>query len=73
MGAALAKHLGNAPDSITDDLLVQKVFVKLRGAERQRGLLNSLDRACDRLPRAKAYIQRLISDLDEFGSFQAMR
>ncbi|MBN7137634.1 hypothetical protein A7A76_23325 [Lysobacter enzymogenes] len=68
-----AKHLGNAPDSVTDDLLVQKVFVKLRGAERQRGLLNSLDKACDRLPRAKAYIQRLISDLDEFGSFQAMR
>jgi len=68
-----AKHLGNAPDSVTDDLLVQKVLVKLRGAERQRGLLNSLDKACDRLPRAKSYIQRLISDLDEFGSFQAMR
>ncbi|WP_363799201.1 hypothetical protein ABU614_03695 [Lysobacter firmicutimachus] len=68
-----AKHLGNAPDSVTDDLLVQKVLVKLRGAERQRGLLNNLDKACDRLPKAKAYIQRLISDLDEFGSFQAMR
>lgn len=68
-----AKHLGNAPDSVTDDLLVQKVLVKLRGAERQRGLLNSLDKVCDGLPRARAFVRRLINDLDEFGSFQAMR
>ena len=68
-----AKHLRNTPDNVTDDLLVQKVLVKLRGAERQRGLLNNLERACDGLPRAKAFVRRLLNDLDEFGSFQAMR
>lgn len=68
-----AKHLGSAPDNVTDDLLVQKVLVKLRGAERQRGLLNSLEKTCDGHPRAKAFVRRLINDLDEFGSFQAMR
>lgn len=68
-----AKHLQNPADSVTDQLLVQKVLVKLRGAERQRPLLNALDKACDGLPQAQTYIRRLLSDLDEFGSFQAMR
>jgi hypothetical protein len=53
--------------------MVQKILVKLRGAERQRALLNALNKACDGLPRSQACIRRLLGDLDEFGSFQAMR
>lgn len=68
-----AKHLQNQADSVTDQLLVQKVLVKLRGAERQRPLLNALEKACKGLPHAQKYIQRLLNDLDEYGSFQAMR
>ncbi len=68
-----ARHLGNAPDEVTDQLLVQKVLVKLRGSERQRALLNHLDQSCEGLPRAQAFIRALLNDLDEFGSFQAMR
>ena len=68
-----AEHLGSNPDDVTDQLLVQKVLVKLRGSEKQRSLLNSLDKAFSPLPRAQAYIRRLLDDLDEFGSFQAMR
>ncbi|MFC5526764.1 McrB family protein [Rhodanobacter ginsengisoli] len=68
-----AEHLKNPADSVTDQLLVQKILVKLRGAERQRPLLNALNKVCDGLPRAQAYIRRLLGDLDEFGSFQAMR
>ena len=68
-----AEHLKNPPEAVTDQLLVQKVLVKLRGSERQRPLLTSLDKACAGLPLAQAYVRRLLSDLDEFGSFQAMR
>lgn len=68
-----AKHLQNSADSVTDQLLVQKVLVKLRGSERQRPLLNALDKVCNSLPNAQKYVRRLLSDLDEFGSFQAMR
>ncbi|MHA6909487.1 McrB family protein [Ralstonia pseudosolanacearum] len=68
-----AVHLNNAPEEVTDQLLVQKVLVKLRGAERQRPLLTNLDKACAGLPRAQEYVRKLISDLDDFGSFQAMR
>lgn len=68
-----AQHLQNPPDSVTDQLLVQKILVKLRGSERQRPLLNALNRICSGLPYAQKYINRLLSDLDEFGSFQAMR
>jgi MoxR-like ATPase len=68
-----AEHLKNPADSVTDQLLVQKILVKLRGAERQRPLLNALNKACDGHPRSQAYIGRLLGDLDEFGSFQAMR
>ncbi len=68
-----AAHLKSAPADVTDQLLVQKVLVKLRGTERQRALLAGLNKACDGLPRAQAFILRLLTDLDEFGSFQAMR
>ncbi len=68
-----AKHLGSDSSDVTDQLLVQKVLVKLRGSERQRSLLTSLSKVCSGLPRAQAFIQKLLEDLDEFGSFQAMR
>jgi MoxR-like ATPase len=68
-----AKHLKNAADEVSDQLLVQKVLTKLRGTERQRAMLDALDKLCDGMPKAKDYIARLLSDLDQFGSFQAMR
>lgn len=68
-----AKYLKNEADTVTDQLLVQKVLIKLRGSERQRSLLDGLLKACDGLPRAQAYVRRLLADLDEYGSFQAMR
>jgi len=68
-----AANLKSAADDVTDQLLVQKVLIKLRGAERQRTLLTSLDKACNGLSHAQAFVRRLLSDLDDFGSFQAMR
>jgi MoxR-like ATPase len=68
-----AQHLRNPSDEVTDQLLVQKVLVKLRGAEKQRGLLTGLDKLCAGLPKAQAYLRRLLTDLDDYGSFQAMR
>jgi hypothetical protein len=68
-----AQHLKSVASDVTDQLLVQKVLVKLRGAERQRALLTGLDKACDGMPRSQTVLRRLLSDLDEFGSFQAMR
>ncbi len=68
-----AQHLKSAADDVTDQLLLQKILVKLRGAERQRSLLTKLDKACEGMPRSRAILHRLLSDLDEFGSFQAMR
>lgn len=68
-----AKHLQNPANIVTDQLLVQKILVKLRGAERQRPMLSALEKSCESLPRAQKYVQKLLSDLDEFGSFQAMR
>jgi 5-methylcytosine-specific restriction protein B len=71
--AFAAAHLGIASDAVTDDLMVQKVLVKLRGSERQRPLLSGLNRALDGLPRSQAFLAKLLADLDEFGSFQASR
>lgn len=68
-----ATSLKSPAADVNDQLLVQKVLVKLRGAERQRPLLTSLDKACEGLPRAKAFVHKLLADLDDFGSFQAMR
>jgi len=71
--AFAAHHLKAASDATTDDLMVQKVLVKLRGAEKQRHLLTGLRGALAGLPRSQAFIARLTSDLDDFGSFQASR
>lgn len=68
-----AGHLAGPPAGVTDDLMVQKVLVKLRGGERQRPLLAGLAKALDGLPRSQAFIAKLGADLDEFGSFQASR
>jgi hypothetical protein len=71
--AFAARHLGADPAAVTDDLMVQKVLVKLRGSERQRPMLTELRRALGDLPRSQAFLDRLIADLGEFGSFQASR
>jgi MoxR-like ATPase len=68
-----ATHLRSPADSVTDQLLVQKILVKLRGSERQRPLLTALAKACDNFPRARTHIRKLMNDLDEYGSFQATR
>jgi MoxR-like ATPase len=68
-----AAHLQNNSDTVTDQLMVQKVLIKLRGSERQRALLDKLNNACSGLPKAQALLNRLKADLDEYGSFQAMR
>jgi hypothetical protein len=68
-----AEHMNTPPHEVTDQLLVQKVLVKLRGGERQRTLLTGLEKACEGLPRAQAFVGKLVSDLNDFGSFQAMR
>lgn len=71
--AFAALNLPGAPDAVTDDLMVQKILVKLRGAERERPLLNGLSTALAGLPRTQSFLAGLTSDLDEYGSFQASR
>ena len=69
-----AQHLVATANDTTDDLMVQKVLIKLRGTEKQRPLLTGLaTRALLGLPRSTAFIDRLIAELDDFGSFQASR
>ena len=71
--AFAAQYLQALAADTTDDLMVQKVLVKLRGSEKQRPLLTGLRRALSGLPRSEAFLDRLVADLDEFGSFQASR
>jgi hypothetical protein len=67
------KHLSVGSDVVLDDLVVQKILVKLRGAETQRRLLADLTAALAGLPKAEALLRRLMDDLTEFGSFQVVR
>ncbi|WP_455270908.1 McrB family protein [Rhizobium herbae] len=67
------QHLSPTADSVIDDLMVQKILVKVRGGERQRPLLAGLGKALGGLPRSQNFLTSLLSDLDEFGAFQANR
>lgn len=71
--AFASEYLKADASAILDDLMVQKVLVKLRGAERQRSLLGELTKATGGLPRSQERLNRLLADLDEYGSFQASR
>lgn len=70
--AFAAVHAGGTGDAL-DDLMVQKVLVKLRGAEQQRPLLTGLQKVLPDRPRSQALLARLLADLGDFGSFQATR
>jgi hypothetical protein len=71
--AFAATKLNETPSAITDDLMVQKVLVKLRGAEKQRPMLTGLLKELTPFPKSQAFIKNLLAELDEFGSFQASR
>lgn len=71
--AFATEHLKAEGLAVIDDLMVQKVLVKLRGGERQRPMLSGLTKALDGLPRSQVFLDKLTADLDEFGSFQASR
>lgn len=68
-----AAKLGGDPIQVIDDLMVQKVLVKLRGGEGQRALLAGLAARFAGRPRSRGFVERLTADLDEFGSFQTAR
>lgn len=71
--AFAAKSLGTATADVTDQLMVQKVLVKLRGSDRQRSLLVDLQRVLASMTLSQDRLAGLTADLDEFGSFQATR
>lgn len=71
--AFATKLLAATPDAVLDDLMVQKILVKLRGSETQRKLLEDLTGTLAGLPKSQAFLKRLTDDLTEFGSFQATR
>jgi 5-methylcytosine-specific restriction enzyme B len=66
-------NIGMPSDAVVDDLMVQKVLVKLRGTEKQRPLLTALEKELTACANAKDLIGRLLNELDDFGSFQATR
>ncbi|MCL4743783.1 MAG: hypothetical protein KJZ83_00060 [Burkholderiaceae bacterium] len=65
--------LGAQPDGTLDDLLVQKVLVKLRGSERHRPMLTELQGLLRGKPKSDQLLNRLVADLNDFGSFQVNR
>ena len=66
-------NLGIPVDEAKDQLMVQKVLLKLRGNERQRNLLTGLLTVLNGLPRSEQFLNRLLEDLNQFSSFQAAR
>lgn len=63
-------RLGRASADVADDMLAQKVLVKLKGTHAQRQMLANLGRLLDGYPRSRAIVRRLADDLDELGSFR---
>lgn len=62
--------LGRDPREVVDDMLAQKVLVKLRGSHAQRQMLASLEKLLSGYLRSSAIVQRMANELDELGSFR---
>lgn len=69
--AFAAQHLSFKPAEVMDELMVQKVLVKLRGAGRERPLLTGLRKLLADMPKSQELLAQLLADLDEFGSRRA--
>lgn len=68
--AFAAVKLGRASSDVIDDMLAQKVLVKLKGSHAQRQMLVNLGKLLAGYPRSQAIVQRLADDLDDLGSFR---
>jgi hypothetical protein len=71
--AFAAGRMGQDETTVLDALMAQKVLVKLRGSERQRQMLGTLQDVLAGLPRSLELVGALERELDELGSFQASR
>lgn len=65
--------LGMSDNEILDRVLRQKVLVKLRGADRELGMLEGLTKRVKDLHESSALLSGLVDELSELGSFQASR
>ena len=58
---------------ILDEQLCQKILIKLKGSYDQQSMLEALLVALRDYPESTKYVERLQTNLEEFGSFQAIR
>lgn len=58
---------------VKDEILVQKLLVKLKGAEEHRGMLQEISDIVKPFKRSFELISNLQDELDTFGSFQSGR
>lgn len=63
-------RLGRDSAEVLDDLLVQKVLVKLRGGYPQRDMLDGLESRVAGFARASEVVARMKKELDDLGSFR---
>ncbi len=68
-----AVGIGRGSDDVIDDMLVQKVLVKLKGAHTQRPMLDALAKAVVGRERSAQVVARMQAELDELGSFRNAR
>jgi hypothetical protein len=68
--AFAARKLGRDASEVLDDMLAQKVLVKLKGSHSQREMLGNLQRILAPYQRSLSIVRRLSDDLDELGSFR---
>ena len=68
-----AVSLGGHPNHVLDELLVQKILTKLKGEQSLAPMLVKLGKEISGYSRCASLISRLSQDLEDFGSFQAVR
>lgn len=68
-----ATKIGRGSDEVIDDMLVQKVLVKLKGSHAQREMLSELKKTLNGRPRSIDIVQRMEAELIELGSFRNAR
>jgi len=68
-----AVELGGESDAVLDELLVQKILTKLKGEQSLAPMLEALGKALKSHQRCSELIAGLAKDLENFGTFQAVR
>lgn len=70
---SFAMRHGQEERTVIDQLMLQRILIKLKGNQRERALLQKLLKILEDYKRSEKKLEELLVELDEFGAFECFQ